>query len=704
MIYDKLDDAKSDLLWVIKSSMASSFLNSRLSSGELHDLIEKLQSIDATNLLTFYGDLFEKNGFVSLDFKTTLEKEFLPCISFIPNIGVALVYELLADGRYKASTRNGEEYFENIPNGSFFARLQIKENANKKKSATEIFKEVAYKEKKLISFAAIATFAMNILALATSLYSMQVYDRVIPTGGLSTLIGLSIGVFTAILLEMLIKLSRSTILDFASKRMDLIYSHEIISRFFQIRGDKMPKSVGTLSGQLQSYASVRSFITTIALYLMIDFPFTFIFLFVIMMIGGWKIGAVVFLFLVIAISVGFSFRKRIDQASQQSSMASHKKMGLLVEIIENSEHIKSSGASWSLTNKWSDLTHSAIDDDVTIRHLTETANYLTAFFQQISYVCIVALGAYIVSTEGTITMGALIAMTILSGRVLAPVGQLPGLFVQWGKAKMSIKDLDNIYRLSIDNENIDRALSPNITNASILCNNITFEYMEKNSILNIKNLSIQQGEKVAILGVIGCGKSTLLKLLNGLYKPTSGGVYLSNIDMQHISRDTLNTNIAYLPQNTKLISGTLRDNLVFGLVGVSDDEIIDAAKETGLINLINSLPEGLDTPIPEGGETVSGGQKQHIAITRILIANKKVWLLDEPTASMDEATEKQIIQMLFNKMASDQTLVVVTHKPVLLNVVNRIIVLTNEGVYMDGPKQLVLDKLKNAPQQQNIQG
>ena len=704
MIYNELNSAKEDLQWIIKDSMISSFLGSRLSTAELHDLLENFESTDTKKILSFYTDLFSKNGYEKLEFKKTIEKEFLPCLAFIPGIGIALVYELLSDGRYKASTKNGEEYFDYFVSGSFFSHLQMKPNRNKKVSATTMFKEVAYKEKKLIFYAAIATLSINILALATSLYSMQVYDRVIPTGGLSTLIGLSIGVFTAIFLEMIIKLSRATILDFATKKMDLTYSHDILSRFFQIRCDRLPKSIGTLSGQLQSYGAVRSFITSAALYLIIDFPFTFVFLFVIMAIGGWKIGLVVILFLIVSIALGFGFRKKIDEASQKSSMASHKKMGLLVEIIENGENIKSSGASWNLTNKWNALTHNAIDDDVMIRHYSDMSSYITAFFQQISYVCIVALGAYIVSTEGTITMGALIAMTILSGRVLAPVAQLPGLFVQWGKAKLSVKDLDNIYKLNIDNEEVERALSPTISEATLTCHNVNFGYMEDSTILNIKHLSIKEGEKVAILGVIGCGKSTLLKILSGLYRPTTGHTYLANVDIQHISRDTINNHIAYLPQSTKLLAGTLRDNLTLGLVGISDDTILEAAKATGLINLINALPNGLDMPVPEGGESVSGGQKQLIALTRMVIANKKIWLLDEPTASMDEGSEKQIIHMLLNKLDKTQTLVVVTHKPVLLNAVDRIIVLTNQGIVMDGPKELVLEKLRNPPQPpQNIQ-
>lgn len=281
----------------------------------------------------------------------------------------------------------------------------------------------------------------------------------------------------------------------------------------------------------------------------------------------------------------------------------------------------------------------------------------------------------------------------MSGRILQPIAQLPNQFVQWGKASLAVKDLDNVYKLASDNDGIDRPLSPYLDTTNIRCKDISFGYTENSNVISVSELNIKQGEKVAILGAIGSGKSTFLKILAGLYKPTKGFVYLDGIDMQLIKRDFLTENMSYLPQSTKLFAGTLRDNLIFGMIGVGDEQIIEAAKLSGLIGLINALPNGLDTVVPEGGESVSGGQKQLIALTRMIVANKKIILLDEPTASMDEGTEKQIITMLKNRMDSNQTMIVVTHKPIVLNMVDRIIVLTPNGVAVDGTKEEVLAKL-----------
>ena len=556
-----------------------------------------------------------------------------------------------------------------------------------------MFKKVALEQKRLLVYAAAATFSINTLALGTSLYTMQVYDRVVPTGAISTLIALTIGVFIAIFLEMIIKFSRSVLLDYATKKMDIEYSNDIFERFLRIRCDALPKSIGTLTGQLQSYNNVRAFITSAAMFLFIDLPFSIIFILAIFLIGGFAMGLVPIGFLILSLIVGFIFRKKIDQASKNSSMASYKKMGLMVETVENSENIKATGAGFNILNNWNRLTQEAVDDDIEIRHYSDMSSYITAFLQQLSYIAIVSLGAYLVAENGTITMGALIAMTILSGRILQPIAQLPNQFVQLGKASLAVKDLDRIYQLASDNEGITRPLSPYLDTTNIRCQDIAFGYSENSNVISVAQLNIKQGEKVAILGAIGSGKSTFLKILAGLYKPTKGFVYLDGIDMQLIKRDFLTENISYLPQSTKLFAGTLRDNLIFGMIGIGDEQIIEAAKLTGLIGLINALPNGLDTVVPEGGESVSGGQKQLIALTRMIVANKKIILLDEPTASMDEGTERQIISMLHQKLSPDQTMVVVTHKPIVLNMVDRIIVLTPNGIAVDGTKEEVLAKL-----------
>ena len=492
---------------------------------------------------------------------------------------------------------------------------------------------------------------------------------------------------------MIIKFSRSVLLDYATKKMDIEYSNDIFERFLRIRCDALPKSIGTLTGQLQSYNNVRAFITSAAMFLFIDLPFSIIFILAIFLIGGFAMGLVPIGFLILSLIVGFIFRKKIDQASKNSSMASYKKMGLMVETVENSENIKATGAGFNILNNWNRLTQEAVDDDIEIRHYSDMSSYITAFLQQLSYIAIVSLGAYLVAENGTITMGALIAMTILSGRILQPIAQLPNQFVQLGKASLAVKDLDRIYQLASDNEGITRPLSPYLDTTNIRCQDIAFGYSENSNVISVAQLNIKQGEKVAILGAIGSGKSTFLKILAGLYKPTKGFVYLDGIDMQLIKRDFLTENISYLPQSTKLFAGTLRDNLIFGMIGIGDEQIIEAAKLTGLIGLINALPNGLDTVVPEGGESVSGGQKQLIALTRMIVANKKIILLDEPTASMDEGTERQIISMLHQKLSPEQTMVVVTHKPIVLNMVDRIIVLTPNGIAVDGTKEEVLAKL-----------
>ncbi|WP_157277379.1 ATP-binding cassette domain-containing protein [Aliarcobacter butzleri] len=693
MIYNNLNLAKEDLKWLLSANTIISDSTNALNSKKVEMILENLTSFDAKYLELFYVELFSSLDFESLSFSKDISKQFLPNFAIVPNFGVVFIYEQTKEGEYKAQSKDGIKIFKSFPEGTIFANLRKKEVSKEKTSAYEMFKKVALEQKRLLVYAAAATFSINTLALGTSLYTMQVYDRVVPTGAISTLVALTIGVFIAIFLEMMIKFSRSVLLDYATKKMDIEYSNDIFERFLRIRCDALPKSIGTLTGQLQSYNNVRAFITSAAMFLFIDLPFSIIFILAIFVIGGFAMGLVPIGFLILSLVVGFIFRKKIEQASKNSSMASYKKMGLMVETVENSENIKATGAGFNILNNWNRLTQEAVDDDIEIRHYSDMSSYITACLQQLSYIAIVSLGAYLVAENGTITMGALIAMTILSGRILQPIAQLPNQFVQWGKASLAVKDLDNVYKLASDNDGITRPLSPYLDTTNIRCKDISFGYTENSNVISVSELNIKQGEKVAILGAIGSGKSTFLKILAGLYKPTKGFVYLDGIDMQLIKRDFLTENMSYLPQTTKLFAGTLRDNLIFGMIGISDEQIIEAAKLTGLIGLINALPNGLDTVVPEGGESVSGGQKQLIALTRMIVANKKIILLDEPTASMDEGTERQIISMLHQKLSPEQTMVVVTHKPIVLNMVDRIIVLTPNGVAVDGTKEEVLAKL-----------
>ena len=697
MIYDDLQQAKADLHWFVRDCSVPPFTLLRLTEYEAAMLEKEFDAHDDSYIREFYRIIFERAGLRSVEWFGEIEHQSLPVLALIPERGICVVMEKEQDGSWKCESPKGIERLEQFPKGTLFAPVKLQRNRNAKRSAMEMFKEIALRQKRTIAYTAIAALSINILALGTSFFSMQVYDRVIPTQGIPTLIALGIGVFIAILLEFMLKLSRSYIVDGASAHMDIEYAHEVFSRFLNIRSDALPKSVGTLSGQLQSYATVRSFITSAALYLLIDFPFSLIFLAVIIILSGWTIGFIVVFFMLLSIAVGTRFRKKIEQLTKDATNASHQKLGLLVESVENAESIKATGAGWSLLSRWNHLSEDAVFDDIQIRHYSDMSTYMAGLIHQLSYIAVVAMGAYLVATTDKLTMGALIATTILSGRVLSPISMLPNLLVQWGRTKISIEDLENVYALALDNEGVERPLNPTALQPHFRCERLRFAYGENTSVVNIEKLSIAYGEKVAILGTIGSGKSTLLKILAGLYHPTEGKVYLDNMDMHQISRNRLNELIGYLPQHVKLISGTLRDNLLLGLVGITDEQIMQAASQTGLIHLINALPQGLDTLVPEGGESVSGGQKQMIALTRLVLTNAKALLLDEPTANMDDGTERQILKTIQEKLAPEHTLIVVTHKPALLALVDRIIVVTPQGVVMDGPKEQVLAKLNAKP-------
>ena len=696
MIYANKEEAKHDIQWLTQECSLTPFAASRLTFYELTMLEKKLSNVNDKSILAFYEDLFETFGLKKPHWKKKILQHALPALAFIPGEGLRVVIEQEADGSWKSEGKDGVRSEKSYLTGTVFSPIKSERKADDKLSAKAMFKMIALQQKPYVVHAAIAAFSINILALGTSFFSMQVYDRVIPTGGISTLAALGIGVFIAIFLEMVLKLSRANILDHAAKNMDVAYSHDIFNRFLKIRLDALPKSIGNLSGQLQSYATVRAFISSAALYVFIDFPFAMIFMAVIVMLAGWTMGLIVLFFLIISILVGTFFRKKIEQLTKTSTMASHKKLGLLVESVENAENVKATGAGWSMLSRWNALTEDAIHDDIEIRHYSEMSTYVSGFLQQFSYISLVATGAYIVSTTGDLTMGGLIATTILSGRALSPISMLPNLLVQWGRTKISVEDLDRVYALDRDNEGVERPLSPSVLRPHFSCDSVLFAYGENSPSIKVNNLTITPGEKVAIVGMIGSGKSTLLKILSGMYKPQEGKVLINGLDMHHISRNRLNEMIGYLPQSVKLISGTLRDNLLLGLAGIDDEKIMGAAMKTGLIQLINSLSQGLDTPVPEGGESVSGGQKQMIAMTRLVLMEPKAWLLDEPTANMDDTTERQILQAIHQKLTPESTLIMVTHKPALLALVDRIVVMTAQGIVMDGPKESVLKQL-NAP-------
>lgn len=567
-------------------------------------------------------------------------------------------------------------------------------HANLAHTAYALFRESLLARRNIFAQAAAASLLANSLALAAALYSMQVYDRIIPTQGISTLQVLTVGVLIAIVLELVVKLARAHVLEAAVRGMDLELSHAIFARLLKIRMDQFPSSIGTLSAQLRSYETIRRFASSATLYLVVDMPFALIFLLVIALLAGMKMAAIPVVFFALALAIGMIYRRRIARHAETGNAAANRKLGLLVETVENAESIKAAGAGGRQIEHWDAISRQSVEDDIRIQHYSEQATYLAAFMQQVSYIILVAVGAWIASTTTDLTMGGLIACTILSGRVLGPVAVLPGLIVQWAHARAALDSLEKVFALQNDNHAVARPLMPEQIRGEWRIENLKFTYPGRPRPMALPLTVIRPGEKVAIIGSVGSGKTTLLKLMAGLFAPTEGQVLLDGLDIQQIGRACLSRHLGYLPQDVKLLAGTLRDNLTAGLNGIAEATLLDATRTTGLDQLIAGHPQGLDMPIFEGGSGVSGGQKQLIALTRLLLSQPSAWLLDEPTAAMDDATEQRSLAALRDAIAPGQTLILVTHKPVLLGLVERLIVLLPGGGVMDGPKQAVLDHLR----------
>ena len=627
---------------------------------------------------------------------------FLPLLAYRPDLGWGVI-----DGQTPQKSWNFRQENNHIHTRAdeltsvLRIRLSDEHIQKRKSSFTDLLKSDLGNYKGVLFEAVLATFLINMLALAVSLFSMQVYDRVIPTRSEYTLIILASGVFLVILFEAFMKFSRSRIMDKVVVGLDQYLSREVFQRLLKVRIDQMPGSVGSMAAQLRGYEQVRSFFTASTLFGLVDLPMTIIFISLVAFIGSPLVAVVPVIAAVIAVAMGLFARKRIDTIAAEGATASYYKTGLLVEAVEGVETIKAGAGSWKFLSRWLDVMKVTIKNDLDMKHTNDNLTYFTQMLQQISYVGIVIVGSFVV-ISGDMTMGGLIACSILGGRVLAPVMMLPNLLVQYSHAKAAKLNIETLFSLEQDNHGVAYPLSPSRINGFYQCENLGFNYQGNDrAAVDIKKLTIRPGERIAILGPIGSGKSTLLKILAGLYAPTKGRVLLDGLDIHQISRETLSERLGYLQQDHRLFQGTLRENLLIGMAAPNDDVMQEVLSKTGLINLVSSHSSGLDLPISEGGRGLSGGQKQLVAFTRLLLTKPNVFLLDEPTASMDNRQEQRCLQVLKQELTEGQTFIVSTHKTALLELADRLIIMDNQRIIIDGPKQAVLDELKKNEQAKN---
>lgn len=548
--------------------------------------------------------------------------------------------------------------------------------------------------KSILAEAAMGGLLIAFLGLLTSFYSMQVYDRVIPTGATQTLLVLTLGILLVIGLEYIAKRVRSHLYDRLVDQVDQRLARMVYLRFLGVRLDQMPASVGSLAGQMRGYESVRAFLVNLTTHLAVDAPFAIVFAVVIWLIAG-PLAYIPLAFFAVALVTGLWQAGKMRQLAERNQQVANRKTGLLVESVEAAEIIKSGQAGWRMLGRWTASTDESRELDLEMRHLNEGNQYRAIALQQISYVLLIAVGAWMAS-KGELTMGGLIACSILSGRVLNPVTQIGMQLSGWANVKAALQGLDALWKLEDDHHGQEQPVHLERIQGDYRFESVAMTLRGKPA-LKVDKLSISAGQKIGVLGPVGAGKTTLLRLLSGMYKPNEGRIWLDDVDLAHLSKPLLAEHLGYLPQEGRLVSGTLRDNLLLGLVDPGDEAILNAAKTTGLYeSVIASHPSGLQQEIAEGGTGLSGGQRQLVNLTRIFLRQPKLWLLDEPSASLDRALERQLIGALKQTLQPDDTLVLVTHKPEMLQLVDRVIVIAKQQILMDGPRDAVLARLQSA--------
>jgi ATP-binding cassette subfamily C protein LapB len=559
--------------------------------------------------------------------------------------------------------------------------------------AIHVFGRSLLLRKKVLFSAVIATVIVNLIALATSLFSMQVYDRVIPRSGFATLWVLTVGVAIALLLDFILRTTRALMIEREAAKVDTEVSEVFFARAQAVRLDARPPSIGTMAAQIRGWEQIRSLLSSASIFLLADLPFAIFFIFVISWIGG-PLALIPMVSFPVALLLSWMFARLIRDDTAKAQANGNRKNGLLVEALDAAETIKANRGSWHMLARWNQLMEEVQLHEDSVKRWSSIANSLFSGLQQFAYVLIIAFGAVLV-TKGEMTPGALIACSIISGRVNGPLlSQLPGLLVQWGYARSSLQGLDSLMRLPLDQAPDTESLRPAQLSPSLQVSNVRFGYSAERASVEVPRLEIRAGEKVGIVGGIGSGKSTLLRLLAGLYAPAEGQIRIGGLEMRQVAQDVLRRHIGYLPQDTRLLNGSMRENLLLGLSDPGDDALMKAITEIGLAQMVSSHPMGIDLPIAEGGRGLSGGQRTLTILTRLFLAEPQMWLLDEPTSNLDQATEARLIQSLQSRMTPERTLVLVTHRMQLLSMTDRLLVMANGKIVMDGPTREVLTKLR----------
>lgn len=545
--------------------------------------------------------------------------------------------------------------------------------------------------KKIYLDCILASILINLFVLATPLFTMNVYDRVIPNNAQETLLVFTIGIIFVFILDGSLKFLRSYFLEMAGKKSDVIMSSIIFEKVLDLKIQDHPKSVGSFSNNLKSFDSIRSFLTNATLSVLIDFPFSILFLIVIFYIAGIMV-LVPITIIVFIIIYALIIKKPLQESIENTYDASAKKNGILVESLQNIETIKVQGLSGNVQYDWEESTGEIANKSLKSRLISSSIPTVSGLLTGLNTVLIIVIGVYQIQNF-ELTMGGLIAAMILSGRAIAPMGQIAALISNYEDAKTSYKMLDEIVNKPMERPIAKEFVKRPSLKGNIEFKNVSFKYPDSEAFaLDDVSFKIDEGEKVAFIGKIGSGKSTITKLLLKLYEPQSGSILIDGIDISQIDPTDLRKSMAYVPQDIHLFRGTLKNNILGSYRFIDDEWLLNCSRKSTTDDFVKLHPMGYDMQIGERGLGLSGGQRQSVGIARALIGQADIYLFDEPTNAMDQSTESKVLNNLKDDIKK-KTLILVTQKMNMVDLTTRVIVMNNGKKVLDGKKEEILKKL-----------
>ncbi|MDF2153112.1 type I secretion system permease/ATPase [Vibrio sp. CAU 1672] len=554
------------------------------------------------------------------------------------------------------------------------------------------FWSTLWQSKRIYRDVLIASLLINIFAIAAPMFTRLVYDKVVPNLAFETLWVLASGVFVVFLFDFLLKSLRSYFIDIAGKKSDILISSKLFSKVMGIRLEARPPSVGAFARHLQEFESIREFSTSATVSALIDLPFALLFLLIIWLMAG-ELVYIPVAGVIILIIHSLLIQRPLRQSIEEGSRLASQKYANLIESLAGLETVKMLCAQSQFQYRWEEAVAHMANWNIKSRRITDSIQNAASLVQQSSSVGMIILGVYLIA-RGDLTMGGLIAATMLSGRAIGPLVQLSLLSTRYNQAKSSMTIINRVMAMPDEQQEGKRYIHRPIIHGKIELERVTFHY-PNSSDASIRDLSvtINPGEKVAVIGRIGSGKTTLERLIMGLYKPSEGHVRIDDTDIEQLHHVDVRRNIGCVPQDFTLFFGSIRDNITLGRPLADDRDVLNAANRAGVTAFTQSDPAGLERQVGEGGSMLSGGQRQAVTIARALLGRPPILLLDEPTSAMDNRSEMHIKHQLA-QLKAHETLILITHKTSMLDVVDRVIVMEKGCIIADGPKAQVLDDLK----------